>query len=222
MVVVVTLLAVMASMVSPTFRSVSGIEARTEAARLAAEIRALRGHAAVTGNTCRMVFCIEDCNAEEEGDEAPAGTVDQGSNSYWRECATGQVAAEKERSRNGERVVEPPRRETGSEESRALRAELASKSAFGDGQSATGRRKLSGLRIASIWTAHQEAPYTKGTAYLYFRPSGTTESASIVLQPEGAAPDDGYTLQVSPLSGKVSVLRGALEPDAVRDGEEEE
>ena len=73
------------------------------------------------------------------------------------------------------------------------------------GQVISARRSMT---IESVWTAHQEEKYTKGTAYLYFFPSGTTETANIVLK-HG---DDYFTVQVSPMAGKVKILPEKADP----------
>ena len=64
-----------------------------------------------------------------------------------------------------------------------------------------------GLSIVSVSTPHQTEKYTKGSAYIYFFPSGTSEQANIVLQ----RGDDFYTVQVAPFAGKVRILPKKVE-----------
>ncbi len=201
---VVFVMALVMGMAVPTLRSVSGARARSEAANLAANIRATRGHAAVAGETCRMVLCIDGCSAD--GDENTSG----GASSYSIECVKGVVPMTPEASRNGgmdiEDEDEPDDRLTPAEKARR---EVLARTRFAS-TSTLPNVPLASLRMTSVWTAHQPEKYTKGRAYLYFYPSGRSERANIQLR-DG---DDWYTLQVSPLSGRVKVLTGREElPD---------
>ena len=214
------LVLLLASMAAPSFRSVTGIQARTEVGRLAADIRATRGHAAVSGLSCRMVFCLSECwmgdeasreeaagmaEDDEGGEAAPRrGTDDSG---YWTECTRGQAPMERERLRDGRMVTADNDEEDdfyGSEEAEAFRKQLKEKTRFGGEDVPLKPRRLEGVQLATVWTGHQEEAYAKGRAYLYFRPSGITEHARIVLE----AGDDDYTIEVSPLSGRVKVRTG--------------
>jgi general secretion pathway protein H len=59
----------------------------------------------------------------------------------------------------------------------------------------------------SVWTRHQREVARSGTAYLYFFPQGFTERAQLYVR-QG---DNVWTLSVSPLTGKTSVVGEALE-----------
>ena len=75
--------------------------------------------------------------------------------------------------------------------------------------SASGKpRKLTGdVEFESVWTGHQEEPFTSGVGYLHFFRGGWTEPAQIVLT-DG---DDFITLKVSPLTGRVRTYRKRLD-----------
>lgn len=75
-----------------------------------------------------------------------------------------------------------------------------------------GKPLQSGIAFRSVQTGHDDAPRTSGRAYLYFWPGGMTERAAIQLQ-IGQGDDDSpvLTLDVSPLTGKVTVKAGAVE-----------
>jgi general secretion pathway protein H len=68
---------------------------------------------------------------------------------------------------------------------------------------------LKEVRLFDVYTPRQREAYKKGKAYLYFFPDGHTERAIVRLS-QG---DDFYTLLVSPLTGKVEVKPGKIEPD---------
>lgn len=59
----------------------------------------------------------------------------------------------------------------------------------------------------SVWTRQQREPVESGVAYLYFFPQGYTEKAMVFLR-QG---DNAWTLDVSPLTGKVFIASEALE-----------
>jgi general secretion pathway protein H len=78
----------------------------------------------------------------------------------------------------------------------------------------------SGIHFRSVQTAHDDAPITKGRAYLYFWPGGETERASIqtcithtvdkreVCNTEN---EGTFSMMVAPLTGKVSVKSGSVD-----------
>jgi len=67
-------------------------------------------------------------------------------------------------------------------------------------------RKMSGVRV-SVWTSHQRAKIDTGLAYLYFFPQGYTERAHVTVR-QG---NNVWTLLVSPLTGKTSIVSGEPE-----------
>lgn len=194
----------------PTLENVMGAKARAEVSKLAANIRATRGHAAVAGETCRMVFCIKDCGSKKEGQKQP-------DDSYTVECTKGDVPMQREDVRNGQ-MEQPDDLDdfSRSDDSQKERLALMKKNAFTPSPVLPVQR-LAGVHLATVWTAHQTEKYDKGRAYLYFFPSGMTELANIQLQ-DG---DDWYTVQVSPLSGKIKVVGSKVDLPDQRDDDED-
>ena len=191
-------LAIVAGLVAiavPAISSVARVQLRQKSGQLAGGMRALYGAAAISGRSCRLVFDLD------------AGT-------YWSECAQGavRVDAEGERSRAGvreatreeERLAEAAKRLDGLSDEEKERVELAKKSAFAPSPDIP-RTELGGsVRFADVWVQHQPERYVAGKAFLYFWPSGLTETAAVHL----AQGDDVNTLLVSPLTGKVRVVSG--------------
>jgi len=187
----------------PAVSNVARVQLRQKSGQLAGGIRSLYGSSAVAGRTCRLV-------------------IDLDAAAYWSECAQGSVriAAEGERARNGVRettrdeellATVAQRGDAISEEERT-RAEVARKSAFA-ASSDIARTELGRLvRFADVWVAHQPEPYVAGKAFLYFWPSGLTEAAAIHLK-QG---DDFNTLIVSPLTGRVRIVRGRVDAEGVK------
>lgn len=89
---------------------------------------------------------------------------------------------------------------------------------FDDVDGGGGRPLGKGVRFFKVETGHSSEGQTSGRAYLYFWPGGQTERASIQVTLDGSAsPDDVMTLLVSPLTGRVRILRGPKSMDPLRD-----
>ena len=196
-------LAIVAGLIAlavPAISSVARVQLRQRAGQLAGGIRSLYGASTVGGRSCRLVMDLD------------AGA-------YWSECAQGAVrlAADGERSRGGARettreeellATVAQRGDAVSDEERT-RAELARKSAFAQ-TSDIPKTELGGsVRFAAVWVSHQPERYVAGKAFLYFWPSGLTETASIQL----AQGDDVNTLLVEPLTGKVRIASGRVDAE---------
>jgi general secretion pathway protein H len=196
--VVLLVVVLLVGVAIPTLRSVSGAQGRAEVSKIAANIRATRGHAAVSGRTCRVAFDLDD------------GT-------YLVECAPGHVSLAQEKSRNGERDEDEPEGDVAkmSVADRA-KAEVMHRARFAAENTVPPQHLPGNLEFGSIWTQHQSEKYTKGKAYLYFYPSGLGERANIQVQ-DG---DDWYSIHVSPLSGKVKIVAAREDFPDQREDEE--
>jgi general secretion pathway protein H len=176
----------------PALSAVTRAQLRQKSGQLAGGVRSMYGAAAIGGHTCRIVFDLD-------------------ANTYWSECAKGNVrlSREGEQSQNGARVAtreeemlaEAQQRDGMSEEDRE-RAALAQQSAFAASNDIPKTELGSAVRFADVWVQHQPERYSAGRAFLYFWSSGLTEEASIHL----AQGDDVYSLIVSPLTGKVKIV----------------
>lgn len=88
-----------------------------------------------------------------------------------------------------------------------------------DPDTSGGRTIGKGVRFRKIETAHSPDGQTSGRAYLYFWPGGQTERAAIQLAREGASDDanEGMTILISALTGRVRTVAGAKSMDPLRD-----
>ena len=81
-----------------------------------------------------------------------------------------------------------------------------------------------GVEIVSVRTEHDPAAITEKEASLYFFPQGRTQLAHIQLREKGSEDDeDGYTVIVEPLTGRVRVEGGLIDltlPRDILDGED--
>ena len=184
----------------PAISNVARVQLRQKSGQLAGGIRSLYGASAISGHTCRLVLDLD-------------------ASAYWSECAQGSVrlSAEGERARSGARettreeellATVAQRGDAISEEERT-RAELARKSAFAPTTDIPKTELGSAVRFSDVWVSHQPERYVSGKAFLYFWPSGLTETAAIHLK-QG---DDVNTLLVSPLTGKVRIASGRIDAE---------
>jgi general secretion pathway protein H len=99
--------------------------------------------------------------------------------------------------------------------------EFASDAPGSEGADASGGRPLGkGVKFRQVQTDHDAEPRKEGRAYLYFWPRGGTERASIQLQREGSKEDQGVTILVSALTGRVKVESKLVDlPQAKEDAE---
>jgi len=193
-------LAIVAGLVAiavPSISNIARVQLRQKTGQLAGGIRSLYGASAIAGHSCRLVMDLD-------------------ARAYWSECAEGSVrlAAEGERARSGAReatreeelLATVAQRGANVSDEERTRAELARKSAFTPTNDIPKTELGGQVRFAGVWVSHQPERYVSGKAFLYFWPSGLTETASIQL----AQGDDANTILVEPLTGKVRIASGAV------------
>jgi general secretion pathway protein H len=183
---VIGILALAALVVVPSIEAAFGVKTREEAGKVAGSIRAMYGESVLSGRTCRLVFDLDN-------------------RAYWPECAEGRVrVAGMEESNRGKRVEEEDLSETGTEEQRETRQQLAQRSAFGGYESglAPKRSLPEEVEISAVWTQHQTEPYEAGTAFLYFWPNGQSERAYIYVSDD----ESDFTIIVNPMTGRTKVV----------------
>ena len=90
---------------------------------------------------------------------------------------------------------------------------------FDGDDSKAGRALGSGVFLASVQTERDEAPVTKGRAYLYFWPRGGTERAAIHIN--RGKEEGGLTVMVSALTGRARIEKGKVDLPPPRWDDEE-
>lgn len=203
--------------------AITGQKAKSATGELAGTIRSLYDTASLTGRTCRLVL---DMPGERDADGAVRVSA---------ECAKGAVTTSRDREevlrqaqvdadklakqtdrdrqrRDDEEKDRLSHRDGDEKNLQDLMAEEKERveasarfQGFSDPQ-VKPRALPSSVRV-SVWTRHQREPVKSGPAYLYFFPQGFTEQAQIVVRQGGNA----WTLSVSPLTGKTSVVDRELE-----------
>ncbi len=194
--------------------ALTGSRARASAGELAGTIRALYDTAALTGKTCRLVFELPPAKSEEpvryRAECAAAGVT----TSRDREAALREDNREREQAAKGGR--DERRNYTRSDHGAAgiqelmaeekERVESAARYSAYTNPEVEPRELPDGVTL-SVWTRHQRETVEHGVAYLYFFPQGYTEKALVFVR-QG---DNVWTLDISPLTGKVNVVTEALE-----------
>jgi len=116
-----------------------------------------------------------------------------------------------------------------SEAERFLEGKTVAKAAFHPvkglelaGDKVGERRELGGsVEFRQVQIEHDGEPRKKGKAYLYFWPGGETEWASIQIRRSGEK--EGFSILVSPLTGRARIERGNVNlPKANSKGEIDE
>jgi general secretion pathway protein H len=197
--------------------ALTGARARQAMGELGGAARSLYDTAALSGNTCRLVFILPRDDSSEFAYRAECAngpiTSAMDRDQEIRDATKAAVEAYRKNSRGGSRATEPPpttARSSGSTlldllDSEKVRVErAASFSAFTSPE--IQPRKLSGVRV-SVWTSHQHAKIDTGLAYLYFFPQGYTERAQVTVR-QGK---NVWTLLVSPITGRTSIVDGEPE-----------
>ena len=195
--------------------ALTGTKAKAAASELAGVMRSLYDTAALTGKTCRLVFELPGPKSEE-----PV--------KYSAECAESGVTTSRDREGiiKEENKARDDEKRLGRDERRNFtrggsggapslqdlmeqeqqRVEQAARYSSYTGEEVEAR-ELPGSVTLSVWTRHQRLPAEQGVAYLYFFPQGYTEKAQLYVR-QG---DNVWTLTLSPLTGKVSIVAEELE-----------
>jgi len=206
--------------------ALTGTRARKALGELGGAARSLYDTASLTGHTCRLVLFLPKDDAAEfsyraecaKGNVTSAYDRDQ----ELRDATTKAIDAAKKGPRRGRDAapVDPRAQASGShgptgygsgttlldvldgEKDRVEKA--VAYSAFTSPE--IEPRTMSGVRV-SVWTSHQKTRVDSGLAYLYFFPQGYTERAMVTVR-QGR---NVWTLQISPLTGKTSIVDGEPE-----------
>jgi general secretion pathway protein H len=216
-----TLIEIMVVMilVSIVLAAVVGGVGLTDSARIkhtstaiAGAIRVAYTRASATSKSQRIVFDLEQNTMWLEEGDVPM--LVQSKDLTGTGGADPVTDAEKRAVAEGERIVKGPQ---------APRPFFHAVQAFGaQGESGKGPRALDrDIGFREVQTAHDDAPRTKGRAYLYFWPGGLTERASIQVRVKKSDSDgDTMTLLVAPMTGKVTVKNGPVAMPAPIDEKE--
>ncbi len=196
MVGVVAIVALLFSAAALSIQNLTRVGLRGEAHKLSANIQALYNRAVTNGVYLRMVFDLDE-------------------DRYWSEVAENRffLGAVKEEDEDTPLFKEKDAKATQEGEVQTL--EVAEGPAMHQASAQEIKDSLikrvelgRGVELSGIMTTHQREVRREGKGYLYFFPDGYVEKALVYLS-------DGeitYTVETQPLTGRVRVHRGEVEP----------
>jgi prepilin-type N-terminal cleavage/methylation domain-containing protein len=196
LVIVISLLALIVTIVLPSVANIIGMNLRTTAAEVAGAIRFTYDLAARKNVPFRLVFDLDE-------------------QAYWVESASEKYLLDREKTGVSDgRLDEDAEREK--ERGRSRRFVDRSYIEGGEMWQPKGKPSFSSFAgpytkkkplptdifFQDVWVAHQDDRVTAGQAYLYCFPTGMTERAVVHI---GDDAEDTYTLVVEALTGVVKV-----------------
>ena len=201
-----------ASMVAG-YRSVTKAELRGSASKLAGAIRYVFDRASSTGKVHRLVLDFEEGKywAEVSGDRffMPREREDEETRLKELEAIEEEQKEEAEQKRRQESaspeemLIDPSRYQPTEWKAKRPRFEAIN-------ERLVKPVELRNAKLAGLFTPRYAKPISQGQGYLYFFPLGQTEPAVVhVSDEEGKS---FFSLLVHPLSGKVKVHGGYIEP----------
>ena len=220
LVVALGIAVVLFSAVVLSVRAVTGAKAKESATELVGVMRSLYDSSNLRGVTCRLVFELPE---GKDNEDRPV--------KYHAECAKNAITAsedrtleqkdateeKKKREKNPDKIANQDRfKRLDRDDAPSLqelqdreKTRVAEYAKFSEFTSEAISEKVlpSGVKV-TVWTNKLREPAKFGLAYLYFFPQGFSERAQIVLKQGGNA----WTVKLSPLTGKCSVVPEELEP----------
>ena len=192
--------------------AITGSRAKAAVSELGGTMRSLYDTAGLTGRTCRLVFDLGAADKKETDiqyrAECASGALVRGAEDYMKDVkdrhhATKRSTPVSTKPLNPlyQSISDLPTLDdiAAREEDRVENA--AKYAAFTSPE--VQPRKISGVKM-TIWTHGTPKPIDHGVAYLYFFPQGYTERAQVGIS-QG---DNAWTLRISSLTGKTSVIPG--------------
>lgn len=212
--IVLALVALTAGSMVVGLRSWTKSELRGSVVKVAGAIRYLFDRASTTGKMHRLVLDFETKKfwAEVSNDKFFIATERETDESRAREAA--DIAAELEEKKRDEE--EKVNRMQASDspydfshyQPKAWRSKRAQFSQFKEVVLKTGQ--VSGGKLLSLFTPRLAQPMSTGRGYIYFFPLGQTEAAVVHLSDDEQRTI--YSLVVHPLTGRVKVMNGYVQP----------
>jgi prepilin-type N-terminal cleavage/methylation domain-containing protein len=212
MMLVLGLVALLSTSVVAGFRSFSKAELRSSSAKLAGMIRYLFDRASTTGKIHRLVFDFDNGKYWAEVSDDRFFMPRERETDETREKEIEDIAQEKKDEEEAAKALESMGDEALADPSRYQPTEWKPKRARFEPVSEKMLKpiELHKVKLAGLFTPRYARPITTGQGYLYFFPLGQTEPSIVhVSDEEGKS---FFSLLVHPLSGKVKVHGGYVEP----------
>lgn len=212
--VVMALVALTAGSTVVGLRSWTKSELRGSVVKVAGSIRYLFDRASTTGKMHRLVLDFETKKfwAEVSNDKFFLGYERETEESRQKEAEEIAEELEEKKREDEEKVSRMQASESPYDFShyqpKAWRSKRAQFSQFKEVVLKTGQ--VSGGKLMSLFTPRLAQPMSSGKGYIYFFPLGQTEAAVVHLSDDEQRTI--YSLVVHPLTGRVKVMNGYVEP----------
>ena len=205
--ITVAILALAAAVIIPGMNNVSRAELRKGARGMGTAVRSAYDHAALSGQTYRMVIKPGNGNIDLEASEETLNYDEQ--SGAFVAAARGAEELNALREHPGGTGKESAhgagkKSDDSKAQSGALSA-LLGINKLGQKAAQAGFKKIGGfdlggsVRVLDLWTSGMDQPATEGEVYLYFFPNGYTQDALIHLEDSDKRV---FTVKVAPLTGK--------------------
>jgi general secretion pathway protein H len=202
--VVIAIAALISGVVIAGSMQLPSARLKSSATMIASAIKVAYTRSTATSRDLRLVMDLDEQKIWLEQSDVPM--LVQGKDKEATGGADPITTKEQQAIAEGERIVKGP-------PITKPRFSPIDATGFGDSQVIKGRKPLHrGITFRSVQTTHDDKARTSGRAYLYFWPGGRTELASIQIR-IGESDEDYQTLslEVSPLTGKVTVKPGQVD-----------
>jgi general secretion pathway protein H len=202
--VVLAIIAVITGVVIGGSMQLPTARLKSSATMIASAVKVAYTRSTATSRDVRLVMDLDQQAIWLEQSDVPM--LVQGKDKEATGGADPMTTKEQEAIAEGERIVKGP-------PIQKPRFSPIDATGFGDSLVIKGRKPLQrGITFRSVQTTHDDKPRTSGRAYLYFWPGGRTELASIQVR-IGESDEDPHTLslEISPLTGKVTIKPGPVE-----------
>ncbi len=189
--IVIAIVGVLAAAAVPAVNAVTGANARSAAGELSGAARYLFETAALRHETCRLALDLDK-------------------SAWWAECTKDRAFAGREAESSARRDEdEAALEERFPDERDSEKRKLLARARFVQFTDRLARKRdlPRGAAFSEVWTEHQREPFSKGMAYVYFRPHGQAEAARIpVVDGENV-----YSVVTQPFTGRARVVTGKPE-----------
>lgn len=211
--VVIGILVLIMGLAVSGFGRIGGVRLRNETNKVAAAIRHTFNRSVSLGLYMRMVIDLDGESFSVEGSENPTflrkNPLEPGMDP---DSAEAQAADAEGKGGSGKSSKSKKKSDDDDNGGAAagVKARIASRRAQFTTDDVIGTQKLEGgAAFDGVTVAGQSDPVTSGKAYIHFFPNGWVEPA-VIHTTDGES--TYFTLQVSPLTGKVSSLPGKVDP----------
>jgi general secretion pathway protein H len=197
--VTLVIIAIIAGAVTSGAGATTNARVRRASAMIAGAVRVAYARASATAKPVRLVL---DLDAGKVMLEEGTGTMLVTQNTQDSTAgAAGETQEERDAIAETEKILKGPR---------APRPSFRPVKTLGiDSEEGNARSVGRGVKLKGFESTHEIDGQTEGRAYLYFWPGGWTERAAIRIgRADTDSNDDGLTLFVSPLTGKVKTVPG--------------